>query len=96
MSHSFIAFKDRIRSVRDNDARQAAVDNFMNNVKSREYPIFEDDETAVLLYQGAVTHVSAIGDMSDWISEIPFTRQKVHGWSTWLKAAGMQSRSPIH
>jgi len=43
-------------------------------MESLEYPLFEDDTTVVLLYRGPADAVQIIGDMTEWINAVSFTR----------------------
>ncbi len=53
------------------DARRRIIDDYLAD---RAYPVFEDENTVLLLYRGEVDGVSLIGDMTDWIDQVPFTR----------------------
>ncbi len=50
-------------------------------LEAAAYPIFEGDTTAVLLFRGNVPSVHLLGDMTDWIDMLPFTR--VAGTDLW-------------
>lgn len=48
----FMDFQRRIVTISDSAKRQKAADDFIKRVKTSTYPIFENDTTVVLLYQG--------------------------------------------
>ena len=70
----FNDFLSQLGQLKHNEARRTAVDKFVSQVRSEGYPHFEDDTTAVLLYQGDVTKVSLIGDPGNWMDGISFSR----------------------
>lgn len=74
MALRFQGFLDKIDTIKSPPKRQAAVDEFIKNVRMNSYPHIEDEQTAVLFFQDQVDHVSAIGDVSNWVKEIPFKR----------------------
>jgi enterochelin esterase-like enzyme len=67
----FIRLENYLRSEPDAAARTRAIDDFMKNLS---YPIFEDEQTAVILYRGPGNGVTILGDMTDWVDSVPLTR----------------------
>lgn len=70
---SSMIFSDFLISVKNSAAgeKQKLVDEFIVKVKEEGYPIFENDSTVVLLYNGNRDTVEIIGDMTDWAFIIP-------------------------
>jgi enterochelin esterase-like enzyme len=69
---SFYSFLNTVEKT-DKSKRQLIADGFIESIKDN-YPIFENDKTAVLLFKGDVPNVSLIGDMTNWASSIPMKR----------------------
>jgi enterochelin esterase family protein len=65
---SFVKLEALLRSQTDPIACSRAIDRFM---KTLQYPVLEDETTAVLLYQGPERGVMLIGDMTDWVETVP-------------------------
>ena len=70
----FRDFQNKLAAIEDATERQNAADQFIQTVKSGGYPIFENDTTAVLLYQGDKDSVYILGDMGYWSDYIPMKR----------------------
>jgi len=70
----FIDFQEKLKNVNLAEEKQQAADEFMAAVKESEYPIFENDTTVVLLYQGDKDTVGVLGDMGNWAESIEFNR----------------------
>jgi enterochelin esterase-like enzyme len=71
LNPSFHTLEGLLEATSSPEARNKAIDDFLRRMS---YPIFENDTTAVLLYRGEAPSVSLVGDMTDWIGCIPFTR----------------------
>ena len=65
----FSKFYDEVNLESNNEKKQILVDEFISEVKSNGYPIYENDSTVILLYQGDVNSVALLGDMGDWIDK---------------------------
>ncbi len=70
----FMDFQKRIVAISDSAKRQKAADDFIKRVKTSTYPIYENDTTVVLLYQGNMDSVGILGDMGMWAKTIPMKR----------------------
>jgi enterochelin esterase-like enzyme len=73
---SFNNFLNTVREADENE-KQLFADKFLEDVKVKSYPIYENDSVVVLLYNGDVENVSIIGDMTNWASSVPL--QKIEG-----------------
>lgn len=71
---SFDDFIINIDGNKDPETRQVLVDTFISQVRNQGYPVFESDTKVVLLYQGNAEKVAMIGDISNWMDGITFTR----------------------
>ncbi len=71
-----ISFKKFLQNIEDVDhsAKTKLTDEFYEIVKSSDYPLFENDSTAILLYKGKEDSVYLIGDMSEWTDFIPLKK----------------------
>lgn len=65
----FSKFYDNFKQITNSEEKQFLVDDFIFEVKSNGYPLYENDSTVILLYQGNVTSVAVLGDMGDWIDK---------------------------
>jgi len=65
----FTKFFDEVTQTSNNEEKQYLVDDFISEVKSNEYPIYENDRTVILLNQGNVKSVAVLGDMGDWVDK---------------------------
>lgn len=74
---SFNNFEKSLENITDTTDRQCLADNFMKKLSQKDYPIFENDSTVVLLYQGSAEKVQMIGDLNYWT--YPATFQKIDG-----------------
>lgn len=62
----FIEFQRKIESLENPLDRQIAANELIQKCRESNYPIFENDSTVVLLYQGNDTSVFIDGDMNYW------------------------------
>ena len=68
----FYNFQNKINLIYDTYDRQKCVDNFINKLSKKDYPIFENDSTIVLFYKGNVNKVEMIGDLNYWTHPTEF------------------------
>jgi len=88
-NRTFIEFQKKMETIKNDIDRQAEADKFIQNVKKTEYPIFEDDTTVVLLFQGKNEKIGIIGDMSQWTEIFPM--EKVRGTNLFYKRLNLES-----
>src|SRR5512143_2575176 len=68
------SFEDFLASVSaegTSGGKRTAVEEYLRTLA---YPVFETESTVVLLYRGDAEGVGIVGDMTDWIDEVPFQR----------------------
>jgi len=65
-NHLFIEFQQQIESMENPLDKQVAANELIQNCRKGNYPIFENDSTVVLLYQGNDRDIVLNGDMSYW------------------------------
>jgi enterochelin esterase-like enzyme len=70
--HRFYQLQQQVAEIDEPERRQAAVDQFLKELGSGDYPIFENDSTVVLLYQSKADSVFLLGDMSLWVDYLPY------------------------
>ena len=75
-SDNFAVLQQKLARIDDPEDRQACVDRFMQKLSKKDYPIFENDSTVVLLYQGHARQVEMIGDVNYWTNPAAFTKIK--------------------
>ena len=85
----FIDFQEKLETIDDYIDRQTEADKFIKKIKNSQYPIFEDDTTVVLLYQGENEKMGILGDMSQWSEIIPM--EKVSGTNLFYKRLNLES-----
>lgn len=68
----FQNFQTKIERISDSSTRQSYVDKFLKKISKKDYPIFENDSTVVLLYKGDVNKVDMIGDINFWTNPCRF------------------------
>lgn len=56
----------KIESIPDTKHRKQAADRFFALQKKKDFPLFENDTTAVFLYQGKNQTVQIVGDHNSW------------------------------
>ena len=72
-----MGFNDFIKNIDNNDdpeTRQVLVDEFVGQVRSQGYPVFESNTKAVLLYQGNAEKAAIIGDIGNWMEGLYLTQ----------------------
>lgn len=67
----FIEFLQKIESMENPLDKQVAANELIQNCRKGNYPIFENDSTVVLLYQGNDRDIVLNGDMTYWADFIP-------------------------
>ncbi|PIS27490.1 MAG: hypothetical protein COT43_10225 [Candidatus Marinimicrobia bacterium CG08_land_8_20_14_0_20_45_22] len=67
-AHNFIfqKFEAKIKTIENPLERQIAANELVQAVRKGKYPIFENDSTVVLLYQGNDSNIVIDGDMTLW------------------------------
>lgn len=75
---SFRILELQLQNASSIEQRDALITEFLQRT---HYPILEDDTSALLLYRGEARSVSLIGDMTDWIDQIPF--EGIPGTDLW-------------
>jgi enterochelin esterase family protein len=66
----FSKFYDKVTQTRNIEEKQILVNEFLSEVKKKSYPLYENDSTVILLYQGDVKSVVVLGDMGDWVNKL--------------------------
>jgi enterochelin esterase family protein len=66
----FSKFYDAINQESNIASKQILADEFISGVKQTGYPIYENDSTVIILYQGDEDTVVLLGDMGDWVDKI--------------------------
>lgn len=79
----FIELEEEMKNLNDNDKRQLKVNELIQQIKKTKYPIFENDSTVVLLYQGNEKNVGIIGDMNYWADVFPM--KNISGTDLWYR-----------
>ncbi|GAB6281448.1 MAG: esterase family protein [Ignavibacterium sp.] len=79
--YPFDNFLKKVNSINSPIEKQKLVDEFIESVKSNpagmdfhNYPIFENDTTVILLYQGNENNIGILGDMNYWMKPNPMTK----------------------
>lgn len=62
----FRKFEAKIKTIENPLERQIAANELVQKVRKDNYPIFENDSTVVLLYQGNDSNIVINGDMTLW------------------------------
>lgn len=70
----FRDFYDNISAVDDPEKKSELADAFITSLNENNYPILEDDTTAVLLYRLSNGSVSVLSDLTDMAEAIPMER----------------------
>jgi len=65
-NHLFIECQQKIKSLENPLDKQITVNELIQKCRRGNYPIFENDSTVILLYQGNETDIVLNGDMSYW------------------------------
>lgn len=65
----FSNFYNEVKQKKNGAEKQILVDKFISEVKSSGYPLYENDSTVILLYQGSVGSVAVLGDMGNWVDK---------------------------
>ncbi len=65
----FSKFYDEVTQTSNIAEKQILVNEFISEVRNKEYPLYENDSTVILLYQGDVKSVTVLGDMGDWVNK---------------------------
>jgi enterochelin esterase family protein len=73
----FLKFYDEVNQEKKIENKQILTDEFVSEVKITGYPIYENDTTVILLYQGNSKSVALLGDMGNWVDKI-YLRQIEH------------------
>lgn len=73
-SRLFINFEKQINTLRDPLEKQIAANELIRKCRMGNYPIFENDSTVVLLYQGNDSNIVINGDMTYWADFIPMEK----------------------
>lgn len=71
---SFNDFLKKVNSINSPIEKQKLVDEFIESIKPNNYPIFENDTTVILLYQGDENNIGILGDMNYWMKPAPMTK----------------------
>lgn len=71
---SFNNFLEKVNSTNNQIEKQKIVDEFIESLKPNNYPIFENDTTVILLYQGNENNIGILGDMNYWMKPEPMTK----------------------
>jgi enterochelin esterase-like enzyme len=66
----FSKFYGEVTQTSNSAEKQILVNEFLSEVKKKGYPLYENDSTAILLYQGDVGSVAVLGDMGDWVDKL--------------------------
>jgi len=75
--YSFDNFLEKVNSINNQKEKQKLVDEFISSVKINGYPLFENDTTIILLYQGNENKIGILGDMNYWVK--PDSTVKIEG-----------------
>lgn len=70
----FQIFHQKVSDLSLIEDKQNCVNNFMKKLSKKDYPIFENDSTVVLLYKGEAKTVKMIGDLNYWTYPVEFDR----------------------
>lgn len=70
----FRDFYDNISAVDDPEKKSELTDAFITSLNENNYPILEDDTTAVLLYRQSNGSVSVLSDLTDMAEALPMER----------------------
>lgn len=73
-SNLFNEYLDEIGRTNDQAIKDEITEALIKNVRTSEYPIFEDDTTYILLYKGKEDSVGIIGDMTNWFETIQMNK----------------------
>ncbi|MBN2280215.1 MAG: esterase family protein [Candidatus Marinimicrobia bacterium] len=69
----FINFQNKLANISNEKDRQICTDRFLKKLSRKDYPIFENDSTIILLYKGNAEKVEMIGDVNYWTHPSAFT-----------------------
>ena len=61
----FVQLENELAEITDSAQRQTYVDDFIQSLDSKNYPIFENDSTVVSIYQTSEKSAYIIGDMAE-------------------------------
>lgn len=70
----YFLFDRFISALNASENREEFVREFLQYVKDGKYPLFENDSTYVLLYEGKEDSVGVLGDMSNWKDLLPMKK----------------------
>ncbi len=70
----FLNFQQKLSFVTDSTDRQVCADRFLQKLSNKDYPIFENDSTVVLLYKKSAKKVEMIGDVNFWTDPSKFSK----------------------
>lgn len=72
----FHTFYEEVAAADDPGMRNTLVDSFLSSLHENNYPILENDTTAVLLYRNGNGRVSMISDLTDMADATPMEKIK--------------------
>ncbi len=75
-NQDFKILQKKLSHITDPADRQALTDRFLQKLSKKDYPVFENDSTVVLLYKGNAEKVEMIGDLNYWTNATPLTNIK--------------------
>lgn len=70
----YFLFDEFSSSLASSMDKEKSVSEFLQYIKNGKYPLFENDSTYIILYQGKEDTVGVNGDMSNWKEIIPMEK----------------------
>jgi len=89
----FIEFQNKIKSLENPLDKQIAANELIRNCRCGKYPIFENDSTVVLLYQGNDQDIVLNGDMTYWADFIQM--ENIPGTDLYYKRLVLESNARL-
>ncbi|MEO8399570.1 MAG: alpha/beta hydrolase-fold protein [Ignavibacteriaceae bacterium] len=74
--NNFQKILDEINTALTKEEKLNLINSLINKIKKNNYPLFENDSTVILLYQGDIEKIEVIGDMTNWEYGIPMKKIK--------------------
>lgn len=70
----FNDFLEKINNTDNPGEKKELTESFLQDVKSAQYPLFENDTTYILLYKGDQDSAGVLGDMTNWVETLWMTK----------------------
>ena len=70
----FCEYLVKVNDIQDSQQKIELTESFLSDVRAAQYPLYENDTTYVLLYQGEIDSVGIIGDMTNWVDILWMTQ----------------------